>query len=188
MIDRLLPKARHWRNLRALDECGATSLVSGYVDKRGADSRVEIGDRCLIQGVLVTEAPRSVIRIGNNVFVGSATQVVAVESIIIEDDVLISYTCLLNDSDSHSLKLSLRRSDLQDFLNGQRHWERAETKPIRICKGAWIGARVIVTKGVTIGEGAICGMGSVVTRDVPPYTIVGGNPARVIRQLSPDER
>jgi galactoside O-acetyltransferase len=94
----------------------------------------------------------------------------------------------LNDSDSHSLKLSLRRSDLQDFLNGQRHWERAETKPIRVCEGAWIGARVIVTKGVTIGEGAICGMGSVVTRDVPPYTIVAGNPARVVRELSPDER
>jgi acetyltransferase-like isoleucine patch superfamily enzyme len=45
-----------------------------------------------------------------------------------------------------------------------------------------------VTKGVTIGEGAVCGMGSVVTKDVPPYTIVAGNPARVIRELPPDER
>lgn len=188
MIQRLLPKARHWRNRRILDQCGAGSIVSGVVDKRGADSRVEIGDQCLIEGILVTEAPRSVIRIGSNVFVGSATQIVAVESITIEDDVLLSYSCLLNDSDSHSLKLSQRRSDLQDFLNGRRHWDRAQTKPIRICKGAWIGARVIVTKGVTIGEGAICGMGSVVTRDVPPFTIVAGNPARVVRELSQDER
>ena len=188
MLGRLLPKARHWRNLRALDRCGATSTVSGTVDKRGAGSRVEVGDRCLVQGALITEAPNSVISIGSNVFVGAATMIVAVESIVIEDDVLISYSCLFNDSDSHSTRLSLRRNDLQDFLAGIRHWERAATKPIRICSGAWIGARVIITKGVTVGEGAICGMGSVVTHDVPPYTIVGGNPARVIRQLGPEER
>jgi acetyltransferase-like isoleucine patch superfamily enzyme len=63
-----------------------------------------------------------------------------------------------------------------------------KTEPVRICKGAWLGARTIVTKGVTIGEGAVCGMGSVVTKDVAPYTVVAGNPARVIRELGPNER
>ena len=188
MIDRLLSEARHWRNRRALDQCGASTLVSGVIDKRGTDSRVEIGARSLIQGVLVTEAPRSLIRIGDNVFVGSATQLVAVQSITIEDDVLVSYSCLLNDSDSHSQRLSLRRTDLQDYLAGKRHWDRAETKPIRICRGAWIGARVIITKGVTVGEGAICGMGSVVTRDVPAFTVVAGNPARVVKEIPLDDR
>ncbi|MGN6285701.1 MAG: acyltransferase [Afipia sp.] len=60
--------------------------------------------------------------------------------------------------------------------------------PVRICRGAWIGARSIILKGVTIGEGAIIGAGSVVAADVPPFTIAGGNPARVIRALSADER
>ena len=59
---------------------------------------------------------------------------------------------------------------------------------MRICKGAWLGARVIVTKGVTIGEGAVCGMGSVVTKDIAPYTVVAGNPARPIKELGVDER
>jgi acetyltransferase-like isoleucine patch superfamily enzyme len=52
----------------------------------------------------------------------------------------------------------------------------------------WIGANVIILKGVTIGEGAIVGAGSVVTKDVPPYTIVAGNPARIIREIPENER
>ena len=48
---------------------------------------------------------------------------------------------------------------------------------------AWIGAGAIILPGVTIHKGAIVGAGSVVTKDVPPYSIVAGNPARVIRQI-----
>lgn len=51
----------------------------------------------------------------------------------------------------------------------------------------WIGAGSIIMNGVTIGEGAIVGAGSVVTRDVPPYTVVAGNPARMIREIKPNE-
>ena len=47
----------------------------------------------------------------------------------------------------------------------------------------WIGAGAVITKGVTIGEGAVIAAGAVVTRDVPPMTVVGGVPARVIRKL-----
>ena len=53
--------------------------------------------------------------------------------------------------------------------------------PIRICRGAWIGARACILKGVQVGEGAVVGMGSVVTRNVEPHTVVAGNPARLIR-------
>jgi acetyltransferase-like isoleucine patch superfamily enzyme len=71
-------------------------------------------------------------------------------------------------------------------MDGRRHdWSHTEMAPIRICEGAWIGARSIILKGVTIGAGAVVGMGSVVTRDVPARTVVGGNPARVIREIGP---
>ena len=51
-----------------------------------------------------------------------------------------------------------------------------------------MGARVIILKGVTIGEGSIVGAGSVVTKDVPDWTIVGGNPAKIIRVIPENER
>ncbi|MBK8021791.1 MAG: hypothetical protein IPK19_10285 [Chloroflexi bacterium] len=60
--------------------------------------------------------------------------------------------------------------------------------PIRICDKAWIGFNAVILKGVTIGEGAIVGAGSVVTKDVPAWTVVAGNPARIIREFTEDER
>ena len=63
-------------------------------------------------------------------------------------------------------------------------WSDVANQPIKICKNAWIGTRSIILKGVTIGEGAIVAAGSVVTKDVPPYTLVAGNPAIVKKKLN----
>jgi acetyltransferase-like isoleucine patch superfamily enzyme len=107
-------------------------------------------------------------------------------SITVERDVLISYACIIADSDNHSLYPEYRINDLATWMNGRQHdWSHSEMAPIRICQGAWIGARSIILKGVTIGAGAVVGMGSVVTRDVPPRTVVAGNPARPIREIGP---
>ena len=54
--------------------------------------------------------------------------------------------------------------------------------PITICDGVWIGARAIVLPGVTVGEGAVVAAGAVVTKDVPPWTVVAGNPAREVKK------
>ena len=63
------------------------------------------------------------------------------------------------------------------------NWIDVETRPICINKNAWIGTRSIILKGVNIGEGAIVAAGSVVTKDVPEYTLVAGNPAIVKKKL-----
>lgn len=71
-----------------------------------------------------------------------------------------------------------------DFSSGRPPYKHV-SRPITIGEGAWIGARAFVLGGVTIGEFAIIGAGSVVTKDVPPYSIAVGNPARVVRSFGP---
>jgi len=168
---------------------GQNTDVPGVVEKRVEGGEISFGDDCLIEGYLVTETSESRLRVGNNVYIGGTTIVDCTLSIEIEDDVLISYQGILADSDNHNVRASIRRRDLADWKDGRKHdWSVSPRAPIRICKSAWIGARVIILKGVTIGEGAIIGAGSVVTKDVPAWSVAAGNPARVIRQLREDER
>lgn len=70
-------------------------------------------------------------------------------------------------------------------------WDESELwgiggKPIVIRNKCWIGARVTILGGVTVGEGSVVAAGAVVTKDVPPYSLVGGVPAKLIRQLTPN--
>jgi acetyltransferase-like isoleucine patch superfamily enzyme len=118
--------------------------------------------------------------------VGPNTIIDCVSKVTIGDNVLISYECIFSDSDNHSLSYSKRKDDLENWRLGQQDWTDVNMAPILVNRGAWIGARAIILKGVTIGEGAVVGMGSVVTRDVPPFTVVAGNPAKEIRKL-PEE-
>lgn len=148
-------------------------------------SKIEIGNDCLIQGNISTETATAKIIIGNNVFIGRSI-IFATTEIIIEDDVLISSDCLIQDSDNHNLSRKIRKKDCADWKErGIQQWEFVNCKPIKICAGSWIGAKSIILKGVTIGEGAIVGAGSVVTKDVAPYTIVAGNPAKFIKNALP---
>lgn len=132
------------------------------------------------------ERPESRIEIGDNVLVGADTVVDCAEAVTIEDDVLVSYKCIIADADNHSIHPELRKNDLKTWMDGRRHdWTNTVIEPVHICRGAWIGARSIILKGVTVGAGAVVGMGSVVTRDVPPWTVVAGNPARIIQTIEP---
>lgn len=176
-------------NKRRVKSYGKNTVIQGFVDSRGAVCEITIGSECTLQGLLVTEHSDARIHIGNNVFIGANTVLDCAHSIILEDDVLVSYECLLLDSNNHSQNFDVRKNDLPDVKSGRPYnWGVIPGKPIRVRRGAWIGARSIILKGVTIGEGAIVGAGSVVTKDVEPYTIVGGNPARVVKLIPPADR
>lgn len=153
--------------------------------KHPESSKIVIGDDCLLNGVISTESVDAKITIGKNVFIGNSI-IFSVLEITIEDDVLISSDCLIQDSDNHNLSRAVRKKDCQDWKNKKtQDWSLVEKKPIKIGAGAWIGAKAIILKGVTIGEGAIIGAGSVVVKDVEPYTIVAGNPAKFIKNALP---
>lgn len=161
-----------------------TEINLNNIDKyRASNSKVVIGNDSMISCNLSLETDQAVLEIGDNVFIGSGTHIRCINSIRIESDVLISGDCMIQDSDNHSFDFEIRKKDLQDWRKGYHDWSKHPAIPIRICHGAWIGARVIILKGVTIGEKAIVGAGSVVTKDVAPYTIVAGNPAKFIKTV-----
>ena len=167
---------------------GRNTRIKGRIERRHPLASVQIGQDSLVAGVLVAESEDSRLTIGDRVFIGGGSLIDCLHQITIEDDVLISYQVVIMDSDNHSLRASERKGDLQRWRSGIYDWTNVKRAPVVICSGAWIGARAIITKGVKVGEGGIVASGAVVTKDVPPFTIVAGNPARVIRELGPDER
>jgi len=107
------------------------------------------------------------IHIGNNIFINSGCHFQDQGGIFIGDHVLIG----------HNVVLATINHDLNPY---DRH---NIYKPIHIGDRVWIGSNVVITQGVTIGEGAVIAAGAVVTKDVAPFTVVGGIPAKVIKTV-----
>ena len=141
-----------------------------------------IGQGSIIECSIVAERPDALVTIGTNTYIGNST-LIAATAILIGDDVLISWGCTIVDHHSHSTKWDERRSDVTDWYSGKKNWKNVRSAQVRIENKAWIGFNSIILAGITIGEGAVVGCGSIVTRDVPAYTVAAGNPARVVKKL-----
>lgn len=100
------------------------------------------------------------------------------EGVSIEDEVFVGHhVCFTNDTFPRAC-----RAD--GSLQSAADWK---VTPTRVCRRASIGSGAVILAGITIGEGALVGAGAVVTKDVPPRTIVAGNPARIVRTLAEGE-
>lgn len=150
-----------------------------------------VGEHSMISGNFVFERESGSVTIGNRCHIGAST-FISINEIAIGDDVTIAWDCLIYDHNSHSVVWEERKNDTEreyeDAKSGRdpiasKDWSNVKSDKIKICDKAWIGARCIILKGVTIGEGAVVAAGSVVTKDVEPWTMVGGNPARIIKKL-----
>ena len=144
-----------------------SSIYLGVMFDLGRDARMSVGDFTLMNG----------------------SRIICDAQITIGDYCLISWNTVLMDTYRAPVSAAVRRPLLEEAVRRlPRRLEAAEpARPIQIGHGVWIGFDSVVLPGVTIGDGAIVGARSVVTTDVPLYAIVAGNPARVIRQLDPDE-
>lgn len=114
------------------------------------------------------------IKIGNNTNIGEYTQISAAKEVIIGDGVLTGRFCYISDNNhgkSDYESLQVRPADRELYIKG----------PVHIGNNVWIGDRVCILSGVTVGDGAIIAANAVVTKDVPPYSVVGGVPAKVLK-------
>jgi acetyltransferase-like isoleucine patch superfamily enzyme len=155
----------------------------------GDSNKIVIGRHSHIRGELMIFGHGGRISIGEWCYVGVDTRIWSAASIEIGNRVLISHSVNVFDNLTHPLQAAKRHEQAkQIFTNGHPRKIFLDEKPIKIGDDAWIGACAMVLRGVTVGEGGIVAAGAVVTKDVPPYSIVAGNPAVVVRELSLDER
>ena len=143
----------------------------------------------MILGELFTFAHGGQIHIGEWCYIGEGTRIWSGRSIIIGDRVLIAHNVNIFDNLTHPINAGARHKQFHMIVTSGHPKEiDLGEQAVNIGSDAWIGANAIIMRGVTIGAGGIVASGSVVTKDVPPFTIVGGNPARLIRELEPSER
>jgi acetyltransferase-like isoleucine patch superfamily enzyme len=150
-------------------QLGRDVEIHGFVNLYGC----RIGDRTRL-GCFVEVQKNAVIgercKISSHAFI--------CEGVVIEDEVFIGHhVCFTND-------VFPRACRADGAPQGDSDWQLV---PTRVCRRASIGSGAVILPGVTIGEGAMVGAGSVVTDDVPARAVVAGNPARIMRMLAPHE-
>lgn len=133
-----------------------------------AVSRLTANSMGVTQPVYLNVGPHASVDIGDDVGMSGCT-IAARQRIVIGDRVLLGTGVLVTDNDAHPVHPAKRHDD--------RFLKKA---PVQIGNDVFVGARAIILKGVVIGDGAVVGAAAVVTRSVPAFAIVAGNPARVI--------
>jgi acetyltransferase-like isoleucine patch superfamily enzyme len=162
----------HWELMRR--EAFARWPLHGDVLGALREGRLELGPHVLFEpNVWLTAPAPARIRIGGGSFLNVGVMVAAHELVEIGAHCMLANGCFVTDADH-------RFDDPEKPVP----WQGFTSKgPTRLGDDVWLGANVVVTSGVTIGERAVIGANSVVTKDVPPRTIAAGAPARVVREI-----
>ena len=140
-------------------------------------------------GTMFDVGPRGHVKLGDYALVHGA-RIICDAEVFIGDYALISWNVVLMDSYRVPMDAQARRQEMERIPTRAKRIACAEVeaRPIHIERNVWIGFDACVLPGVTIGEGSIVGARSVVHESVPPFTIVGGNPARILREIPVSER
>ncbi|MGX1925059.1 acyltransferase [Vibrio sp. NH-7] len=161
---------------RGLYLFGGVPFVSGPLE-------ISIGDDCRISGQTTfsgrPQTHRPQLIVGSNVDIGWQSTFAVGRKIEIQDNVRIAGRAFFFGYSGHSMDAALRAKGDGDL--------EQDIGDIVLEKDVWIGTNVTICPNVTIGEGSIIGTGSVVTKDIPPYVVAVGNPAKVVRSLDKSE-
>jgi acetyltransferase-like isoleucine patch superfamily enzyme len=156
-------------------------IINGRNNKKD----IKLGENCLCRGTLLTFKYGGEIAIGNWSYIGDLTRIWSGESVTIGNHVLISHNVFISDTSAHELDYELRADRYEQLILNGMHADKTglKTAAIIIEDNVWINPNSVILSGVTIGKGAIVAAGSVVTKDVKPFTMVAGNPAKWIKNI-----
>ena len=172
-------KRRRFDNI----SCGEGSVVAWWrIRALQNNMRLTIGGDSVLEGRMAFERQGARISVGDRTFIGNCV-ISCANEIEIGNDVLIAWNVAIFDHGSHSVNFKQRSNDVRQWAKGQKNWDSVSLAKTKIGDKSWIGYGSIILPGVEVGEGAVVGAGSVVSRDVQPWTIVAGNPARLIREI-----
>lgn len=151
----------------------------------GQDGSVTIGSHVFLDCSIFTMGSGRV-TIGDNCWIGGegTTAIGALDSVTVGNNAIISNHVHIYDNNNHPTDPAARIAMTEgEHGGGLWRWIHSVCAPVVIEDNVWIGEFSMVLKGVTVGEGSVVAAHSVVTKDVPPYSIVAGNPARVVKSL-----
>jgi acetyltransferase-like isoleucine patch superfamily enzyme len=148
--------------------------VHGNVLDALLDGRLEVGPQTLLEPHVWLTAPGSArIRIGSGTFLNVGVMLAALELVEIGDHCMLANGCFVTDG-NHRFDDPDRPVPWQGFTS---------KGPTRIGDNVWCGVNVVVASGVSIGERSVIGANSVVTSDIPPFSVAAGAPARLLRTI-----
>lgn len=147
------------------------SMINRHVSIVLDNSKLIMKDNSYINDYTFVNLKNCILKLGNNSFLNRNCTVLGEADIILGDNVLIAHGCNLI-SVNHGIKERDVPIALQSSANS----------PISIGNNVWIGCQSIILPGVTIGDGAVVAAGSVVTKNVGEYEVVGGNPAKLLKR------
>ena len=159
-------------------------------NESGDQKKIIIGDNCRISSGAVVCKNNGFVKIGSFCVLEDGVGVYCLEKIEIGSYTGIATGTTIIDNNTHRIGVEdrirhrIKVSPIGEGYSGLGNgWELSDSAPVIIGDCVWIGVGCTILKGVTIGDGSVVARDSVVTKDVPPYTIVAGNPARPVKTL-----
>jgi acetyltransferase-like isoleucine patch superfamily enzyme len=166
-----------------------SSIITGkqtrIINNSGIKERIVLESHSIILGEIQTMQHGGEIKVGHYVFIGEHTRIWSSVSIKIGNRVLISHNVNIHDNNSHALDKILRHEEFKYVYETHKPYphENLSEKEIIIGDDVWIGFNVTIFKGVRIGNGAIIGANSIVTKDVPANAVIVGADQKIIKYL-----
>lgn len=187
-------RIKYLRSIASVGDNFSTQLDANIFNESGDGSKVVIGHQCRLLGYIFC-CGQGAVTVGDYTTIQSNVNIRCINSIKIGSFSGIAENTLITDNNTHPtgirdwiahrVRVSPSGPGYPGFGYG---WEYSESAPVVIGNGVWVGGGCTILKGVTIGDGAIVARGSIVTKDVEPFTIVAGNPAKKVKQLEVPDR